>query len=124
MNTCGSIPNIQGGNGEDWFYSDIVKDYDFSLTTFSTYVEDYVKSINKLDEYKVEKARQKAKRNKEANRETYKIIRIDKSDPSQREVFPSLREAARALGKSSSGPISNVLAGRTKSAYGYFWERT
>lgn len=27
MNSCGNIPNIQGIDGSDWFYSDMVKDH-------------------------------------------------------------------------------------------------
>ncbi len=35
MNTCGSIPNIQNGDGgDDWFYSDIVKDHFFHPRNF------------------------------------------------------------------------------------------
>ena len=101
----------------------IVKDYPFSLPTFSTYVESYVIATAKQIEYVTEKCRQKAERNRTAKRVTFPVVRIDKLDPTIRVTYTSLREASRALGKSSSGPISNVLAGRAKSAYGYFWER-
>lgn len=36
-------------------------------------------------------------------------------------IFSSITEAKNYLQVKSSGPISNVLAGRQKSAYGYFW---
>lgn len=101
----------------------IVKDYKFSLPTFSTYVEAYVTSTGTLPKFIAEKKRQKDLRAKSANHVTYQVVRIDKLDPTIRTTFPSLSEAARALGKTSSGPISNVFAGRAKSAYGYFWER-
>lgn len=37
-------------------------------------------------------------------------------------VHASLSSAAKALGKTTSGPISNALQGRTKTAYGFKWE--
>ena len=37
-------------------------------------------------------------------------------------VHSSLTAAAKSLGKTSSGPISNALQGRTKTAYGFKWE--
>lgn len=108
-------------NGES--LTEIVKDYDFSLTTLSTYIEDYVKSINQYDDFVAEKKRQQNTRAKIAKHETYKVKRINKNDPNDFIIYNSLKDGMRALDKKSSGPISNVLAGRSKSAYGYFWER-
>lgn len=101
----------------------IVKDYPFSLTTFSTYVVAYVKENGLYDKYIEEKQRQKKKRNTNATHTTHAVVRIDKTESGDEVIFDSLGDAARALGKTSSGPISNVLAGRAKSAYGYFWRR-
>ena len=49
---------------------------------------------------------------------------IDKSTLEVVATFDSLSDAARHLGRNTSGPISNVLSGRQKSAYGYFWKRS
>ena len=49
---------------------------------------------------------------------------IDKSTLTVIATFSSLGEAATHLGKNTSGPISNVLSGKQKSAYGYFWKRS
>jgi hypothetical protein len=38
-------------------------------------------------------------------------------------TFSSLAEAKKFLNKNSSGPISNVLSGKQKIAYGYFWKK-
>lgn len=37
-------------------------------------------------------------------------------------VHTSLTSASKALGKSTSGPISNAVRGRAKTAYGFKWE--
>ena len=108
-------------NGES--LTTIVKDFSFSLPTLSTYIEEYTKSTGTYDKFVAEKERQKLLRAKAAKHETHRVVRINKLDPTDRVTYFSLRDAARELGKSSSGPISNVLAGRTKSAYGYYWER-
>lgn len=102
----------------------IVKDYSFSLPTVSTYIEDYVKSIGKLEEFNAEKIKQKQLRSKNSNRETYAITATNVTNPLDVRQFISLSEAARQLDKSSSGPISNALSGRAKSAYGFYWVKS
>ena len=56
-----------------------------------------------------------------SKRHTIQLNMLDKDTGEVIKVFESLREAQGYLDKKSSGPISNVLAGRAKSAYGYFW---
>ena len=108
-------------NGES--LTNIVKDYSFSLPTLSTYIEDYVKSVGLYDKFISEKARQKALRAKSSNHVKFTITGTSITDGSI-VIFDSLSEAAKKLGKTSSGPISNVLSGRAKSAYGYTWVRS
>lgn len=108
-------------NGES--LTKIVEDYNFSLPTLSTYIEDYVKSIGMYDKFLLEKARQKALRAKSSKRTEFTITGTSITDGTMIS-FKSLSEAARQLNKSSSGPISNALSGRAKSAYGYTWVRS
>ena len=104
----------------------IVKDYSFSLPTLSTYLEKYVIDIGLIEQFNLEKVRQKNLRAKNSvtSRVTFNVIGISLLDPSDIITLSSLSDAARALGKTSSGPISNCLSGRAKSAYGYVWTRS
>ena len=101
----------------------LVESYPFKLPTLSTYLSKYAESTNRLELFEKEKARQKVLRNKNANHVTYKVQMIDKSSLEILKIFNSLSEACNFLGKTTSGPISNVLNGRQLSAYGYFWKR-
>lgn len=102
----------------------IVKDYPFSLPTLSTYLEEYTISLGLHEKFLQEKVIQKASRAKSANHVTYSVTGTNLLDPEDIRTFSSLSEAARSLGRSSSGPISNVLSGRQKSAYGFTWIRS
>jgi len=104
--------------------TNIVKDYSFSLPTLSTYLEEYTISLGLHEKFLQEKVVQKTSRAKSANHATYSVIGTNCSDSTDIRTFNSLSEAARSLGRSSSGPISNVLAGRQKSAYGFTWIRS
>lgn len=106
--------------------TEIVKSYNFSLPTFSTYVEEYVNKHNLVDKFNEEKVRQFNLRaiNNGVNRRN--IITLQMLDMQTNEVintFTSIAEARKFLDKKSSGPISNVLAGRQNSAYGYYWRK-
>ena len=109
-------------NGEN--LTTIVKDYSFSLPTLSTYLEKYVISKGELDKFNNTKKEQKFKRAATANHNKSAITGTSLTDPEDIIKFNSLSEAAKALGKSTSGPISNCLSGRQKSAYGYSWKRS
>jgi hypothetical protein len=102
----------------------IINDYNFSLPTLSTYLDDYTKQLGIHDKFVKEKAKQKTIRAKSANHTTHKVVGTSLTDPTDVREFISLSEAARSLGKTSSGPISNMLAGRQKSAYGFVWVRS
>lgn len=94
-----------------------------SLTQLSLYVKEAAIRLNKLTEYQNALKEQKSKQQRSANRETYKVQMIDLTSNEVLQTFNSISDAGRYLDKASTGPISNVLAGRTKSAYGYFWKR-
>lgn len=106
--------------------TDIVKSYDFSLPTFSTYVEEYVTRKNIIDKYNEEKTRQFNFRAIKNGLNRRNIITLQMLDIKTNEVintFSSVTEATKFLNRKSSGPISNVLAGRQKSAYDHYWRK-
>ena len=94
-----------------------------SLTQLSVHIKRAAERLDKIDAYKKELSRQKSIAQQSANRITYKVNMINTTTGFVEKTFNSLKEATKFLNKTSSGPISNVLAGRQKSAYGYFWER-
>ena len=94
-----------------------------SLTQLSLHVKEAAIRLNKLTEYQNALKEQKSKQQRSANHKTYKVQMIDLTSNEVLQTFDSIGDAGRYLDKTSTGPISNVLAGRTKSAYGYFWKR-
>ena len=77
-----------------------------------------------LDQYEQELKSQKAIRAKssgESRRQSNTIHMIDKDTQEILQIFSCVSDARDFLKVKSCGPISNVLAGRQKSAYGYFW---
>jgi len=101
----------------------LVVSYPFSLGTLSTHISTYAESVGKAEEFKKAKQKQKKMRASKARHVTYTVNMIDTQTGGVLNTFYSLKEAIRYLGKTTSGPISNVLSGRQKTAYGYFWER-
>jgi len=111
-------------NGES--LTSIVKDYNFSLPTLSTYLDQYTVELGIQEKFISEKKRQQVERVKISGNKQRKQITlqmIDKTSGKIVNTFNSIVEAQQFLNKKSSGPISNVIAGRTKSAYGYYWKK-
>lgn len=104
----------------------IVKDYDISLPTISTYMKDYTISIGQYPAFLAEKQRQKGIRAevtgyKERILIDLQMLHIETEELLQ--TFNSITEAKEYLERKSCGPISNVLAGRQNTAYGYKWRK-
>ncbi|MDM0045698.1 HNH endonuclease [Variovorax dokdonensis] len=75
-----------------------------------------------VDQFTKELIRQKNWRNKEANRgKQTPVLQLDLDGRVVAEHC-SLTAAAASLGKDTSGPISNVLRRRQRSAYGFLWK--
>ena len=104
----------------------IIKDYDFTLSTFSTHLVQYLTEHNLQEKFDIEKAKQTKLRTKQtgASRRSIIILQmVDKLTGDVLNTFSSIVEAQKFLNKKSSGPISNVIAGRANSAYGYIWRK-
>jgi len=111
-------------NGES--LTAITSDYKFSLPTLSTYLDPYTIELGIQDKFISEKKRQQEERmkiNGNQRRNQITLQMIDKISGKVINTFNSLTEAQQFLNKKSSGPISNVIAGRSKSAYGYYWRK-
>lgn len=119
-----SMLNTRFLNGES--LTSISKTENQSLTQLSYHLRESAERQGKLVEYETQIKLQKLKRAKDTGNTQRKLITLNMVDPLTGEtinVFSSISEAQQFLNRKSSGPISNVLAGRQKSAYGYFWEK-
>lgn len=76
----------------------------------------------RIQQFAEELKRQKANRNREANRSKQKPVAAMSSDGVVVSTYQSITDAAKQLGNRSSGPISNALQGKQKSAYGFLWK--
>lgn len=106
--------------------TNIVKDYNFTLPTLSNYLNTYTITLGSNPKFLAEKARQKCIRAKASGQKQRNLITLQMIEPSTEKVvniFTSIGEAQHHLNRKSSGPISNVLAGRQKTAYGYLWKK-
>lgn len=100
----------------------IAKLYDTGITRISYHIKEAAKLYNKLDIYLKEQSRQKQERATKSSKHRTRAIVQKTLNDDYVATFNSVKDAARALNKQSSGSISNVLVGRTKSAYGFKWE--
>lgn len=95
-----------------------------SLTQLSLHLREAAIRLGIEEQYIAELKAQKAQRSKttgHSNRNLITLHMIDKDTLEVLQVFSSISEAKDFLKVKSCGPISNVIAGRQKSAYGYFW---
>jgi len=102
----------------------ISKSVNNNLTQLSYHLREAAERLHQLPKYEDMLKQQKAVRAKQAGISKRKVITLQMIDKTTKEVlrtFNSVTEAREYLGKKSSGPIANVIAGRAKSAYGYFW---
>lgn len=101
---------------------EIAKIYNVSAGTLSSRLSKYIDETGKREDFQKELTRQKSKQQLTAKRKCIQVQMIDKTSGKVLKTFNKLKDAARFLNKNTSGPISNCIKGRQKSAYGYFWK--
>lgn len=94
-----------------------------SLTQLSLHIKEAAIRLGLLADYVNALKEQKSIQQRNANRVTVAVDMIDVTSGKVLMTFSKVKDAMRYLGKTSSGPISNALNGRQKSAFGYFWKR-
>lgn len=105
---------------------EIARDYTFGVPTISGHVNRYVKAQGLEVPFglaKLEQKNRRAIRNGNTRTKGMSLVMVDKTLLTILNVFSTFKEATTYLNKGSCGPISNVLAGRSKSGYGYYWLR-
>lgn len=111
-------------NGES--LTSISKDLPYNNVTVSNHFTKYINSLGEQDKRETQELKNKLTRAKlagENKRDLCLLQMINTDTGSIEKTFNSLVEAKKFLNKNSSGPISNVLSGRQKIAYGYFWKK-
>ena len=109
-------------NGED--LTTISEDLPYNNVTVSTHFTKYIESLGEQDKRTEQEKLNKAKRaiaSGNSRRDICTIQMLDKETETVIKTFNSIAEAKHYLKKKSSGPISNTLAGRQNSGYGYKW---
>lgn len=102
----------------------LAKARNVGLSRLTINLRNYAALTNQQTAFEAELKRQKAVRNTEANKHKQKPVQQLTKDGAVIAEFPSMKAAARALGKSTSGPISNALNPNNsqKTGYGYQWK--
>lgn len=98
------------------------EEFDYALSPLSISLRNQAVRNGQVAEFTKELVRQKAARNKSANLPKRRVVQQLTVDGHILATHESLTAAAHALGKKTCGPISNVLAGRQKLAYGFTWK--
>lgn len=73
------------------------------------------------EQYRAALQKQRCTAQQTSKRTRYSVAMLHPETGEELKRFPSLSSAGQYLGKKTPGPISNVLQGRQKTAYGYFW---
>lgn len=92
------------------------------LTRVTINMRKLAKDLGKHDQYEAQLKEQKRIRNTKANVNNRHQVAQYTLEGELVTVHLSLTAASKTLGKTTSGPISNVLHGRAKTAYGFKWE--
>lgn len=92
------------------------------LSRLSIHLRNQAVRTGQVEAFTAELIRQKTIRNTQANESKRKEIHQYSLTGVLVATYPSMTAAAKALGKTTSGPISNVLAGIQQSAYGFQWK--
>ena len=111
-------------NGET--LTSISKDLPYNNVTVSNHFTKYINSIGEQEKRLTQETKNKLVRAKlagESKRDLCVLQMINPITNIIEKTFSSLAEARKFLNKNSSGPISNVLSGKQKIAYGYFWKK-
>lgn len=98
------------------------EDFNHGLSRLSINLRNLAVKLGYVEQFTAELVRQKTFRNTAANSTKKQPIQQLTHDNNVVAVHESLTAATKALGKSTSGPISNALLGRQTTAYGFQWK--
>ena len=92
------------------------------LTRVTINMRKLAKDLGMHEQFEAQLKEQKRIRNTQANAAKQQEVAQYTLEGELVAIHASLTSASKALGKSTTGPISNAVHGMTKSAYGFKWE--
>lgn len=99
-------------------------EFEYALSPLSISLRNAAVKADRVQAFTAELIRQKTLRNTAANANKKQPIQQISPDGHIVATYESLYAASHALGKKTTGPISNMLNGRQKLAYGFVWKYT
>ena len=102
--------------------SALATEHSAGLTRVTINMRKLAKDRGIHEKFEAQLKEQKQIRNTKANAAKQRKVTQYTLDGELVAVHASLSSASKALGKTTSGPISNALQGRAKTAYGFKWE--
>lgn len=99
----------------------LLDEVDVSHGQLSVHLRSAALRLGLQEQYRMALRKQRRTAQQVSIRERYSVAMLHPETKEELKRFPSLSSAGQYLGKKTAGPISNVLHGRQKTAYGYFW---
>lgn len=100
----------------------IAERYLIGLPRMTINMRNHAVKTGRVEDFAAELKRQKTNRNRAANAPKKQAVSAVGTDGEIVATYESICAAATALGKATTGAISNVLNRRQKTAYGYKWK--
>ena len=100
----------------------LASEHSAGLTRVTINMRKLAKAQGLHEQFEAQLKEQKRIRNTQANAAKQQEVAQYTLDGELVAVHTSLTSASKALGKSTTGPISNAVRGMTKTAYGFKWE--
>lgn len=100
----------------------LASEHSAGLTRVTINMRKLAKAQGLHEQFEAQLKEQKRIRNTQANAPKQQEVAQYTLDGELVAVHTSLTSASKALGKSTTGPISNAVRGMTKTAYGFKWE--
>ena len=100
----------------------LASEHSAGLTRVTINMRKLAKAQGLHEQFEAQLKEQKRIRNTQANATKQQEVAQYTLDGELVAVHTSLTSASKALGKSTTGPISNAVRGITKTAYGFKWE--
>lgn len=100
----------------------LASEHSAGLTRVTINMRKLAKAQGLHEQFEAQLKEQKRIRNTQANATKQQEVAQYTLDGELVAVHTSLTSASKALGKSTTGPISNAVRGMTKTAYGFKWE--
>lgn len=102
--------------------TNLAAEHSAGLSRVTINMRKLAKKLGMTEQFEAQLKEQKRVRNTQANANKKQQVAQYTLEDQLVAIHESITTATKALGKTTSGPISNALRGRSKTAYGFKWE--